>query len=101
MFWCARNPKEKTSETSPFTFGSGWTCFSTFSFKNFKSTQMRTSPDCFETTIMAVHHGVETSTLEITPIVSSGRGTFLGVYIQSIRFSIWLHFDGVHFFHCS
>ena len=72
------------------TLGKGCTSLRTAVFNGFRSMQMRTEPSFFGSTTMPAHHGVGTSTFEITPIDSirsssfftvwrSGRGTFLGV----------------------
>lgn len=69
----------------------------TLSFSGLRSTQMRTAPDSFETTSIAVHQEVASSTGHIIPRFSicsrysftffdSGMGTFLGVH----KASSWL-----------
>ena len=72
------------------TLGSGCTSRSTLSFRGLKPTRILTDPNFFGTTAMPAHHGVGSSTREITPSdsmhVSSsctfflrGKGTFCGV----------------------
>ena len=74
------------------TLGIGWTSRSTLSLSGLRSTQMRTAPLGLGTTTMPAHHGVGSSTLEMTPRFSircnssltfwrSGMGTLRGVYI--------------------
>ena len=48
------------------TFGRGWTPRSTFSLRGFKSTQIRTLPLFFGMTTIPAHHGVGSSTFEMT-----------------------------------
>ena len=49
------------------TFGIGCTSCNTFSFSGLRPTQIRTAPESLGTTTIAAHHGVGSSTGEITP----------------------------------
>ena len=49
------------------TFGIGCTSHKTLSFRGFKSTQIRTIPESLGTITIAAHHGVGSSTGEMTP----------------------------------
>ena len=82
-----RAPESCASVSS--TFGRGCTSLRTFSFSGFKSTQIRIAPSLFGTTTIPAHHGVGSSTFEMTPMDSmrssssltfgrNGRGTCLG-----------------------
>lgn len=57
------------------TLGIGWISLRTHSFKGFKSTQIRMSPDRLVTTTIPAHHWVCFTTFEITPIASSSAQT--------------------------
>ena len=76
------------------TLGMGCTSLNTFSFSGLRSTHIRTAPESLGTTTIAAHHGIGTSTGEITPRLCmhcnsqctfdrNGRGIFRGAFKAS------------------
>ena len=74
-----------------YTLGMGCTSLNTFLFSILRSTQIRTAPESLGTTIIVAHHGVGSSTGEITPRLCmccnshctfdrNGRGIFCGAF---------------------